>query len=222
MNTVYTTTSQPTADYLLSQLVTHLEAGEMVVWLLSGGSAIEVATNVRSRLDGYDLSGLFISLVDERFGPIGHPHENWQLLLDAGFDMSGISWYRPLQGKELLETTEDYESWLQSHVIAADYSIGLFGIGSDGHTAGIKPDTVSVVAPGWAVGYTGPDFERVTMTPYAIEQLDEAVIQVFGSDKAATIHQLLYDDVQLTDQPAQVLKQVKKSTLFTDYKEIDV
>lgn len=219
MNYQYTVSHEATVSYLTQTLLTHIHDGEHVVWLLSGGSAIDTAVAVSRSLADHDLSKLSISLVDERFGPVGHADENWQQLLDRGFKLEGAELYRPLRNLERTATAQAFSDWLQAHITDADYSIGLFGIGADGHTAGIKPHTSATAASGWATDFAGEDFERVTMTFSAIKSLDEVVIQALGTDKAPVIERLLHSDISPDDQPAQVLKSVKKSTLFTDYKE---
>ena len=175
---------------------------------------------VAKHLQDVDMSRLYVTLSDERYGDIGHKDENWQQLLDAGFSLPAATLYRPLQGLDREETTKHFAAWLEAQIEATDYAIGLFGIGPDGHTAGIKPGSPATEATAWAASFTGADFERITMTFPAIEALNEAVIQAMGPDKAATIDQLLHSDVDFALQPAQVLKQVKKSTLYTDYREV--
>lgn len=219
MQYIYTLSADTIASSLAQTIKEHLEKGERVLWLVSGGSALPTAVSVARQLSDIDTMRLSVTLVDERFGPIGHANENWQQLLNAGFSLPDAELYRPLRGDDRAATTWAFEQWVESHMTDADYSIGLFGIGTDGHTAGIKPGTSSVSATGWATDYSGDDFERITMTFEAIERLDEGVIQAIGSDKATVIDQLLHDNLLRTEQPAQVLKSLKKSTLFTDYKE---
>lgn len=219
MITVYAESAQPAIDHLVDTLSEHLKAGERVVWLLSGGSGAKVCLEVAKRLQGQSLENLSVTLTDERYGDVGHADENWQQLLDAGFSLPGATLYRPLKGLDRDETTTHFASWLQEHVHAADYSVGLFGIGPDGHTAGIKPASAATERTVWAADFTGEDFERITMTFPAIKALDEAVTQAMGAEKAPTLQQLLETDTDLVTQPAQVLKAVKKSTLYTDYKE---
>lgn len=222
MKYIYTLSRTDVADALAQTIKEHLNADERVLWLLSGGSALATAVLVADQLSGTDTSKLAVSLVDERYGPLGHANENWQQLLDAGFTLPTAELYRPLVGKDRAVTTQAFSQWLQAHITGADYSVGLFGIGADGHTAGIKPGTLSTVASGWATDYESTDYERVTMTFEAIEHLSEGMIQAIGPDKAEVIAQLLHQDIARTEQPAQVLKSLKKSTLFTDYKETTI
>lgn len=207
-------------DALYKTLSHRLLNGEDVLWIISGGSAISTAVAVAEKLKGRRLTTLSVTLADERYGPIGHADENWQALLDAGFTLRGATLYRPLIDKDRTETTAKFNLWLKDHFSSADYTIGLFGVGADGHTAGIKPGSPVVTATEWATDYTGPDFERITITPSAIAQLAEAIIQVKGTEKADTVRQLRDETVSDDIQPAQVLKRAKKSTLYTNIREV--
>jgi 6-phosphogluconolactonase/glucosamine-6-phosphate isomerase/deaminase len=219
MITVHAESPQPAIDHLVETLTTHLQAGEHILWLLSGGSGAKVCLEVAKRLQDQPLENLWVTLTDERYGDVGHADENWQQLLDAGFSLPGATLYRPLNGLDRPQTTAGLASWLKEHIESADYSVGLFGIGPDGHTAGIKPQSPAASSTEWAADFTGEDFERITMTFPAIRDLSEVVTQAMGAEKGPTLRQLLQTDTDLAMQPAQVLKTVKKSTLYTDYKE---
>lgn len=208
------------AEHLAVAIKEHLVAGEHVLWFLSGGSGIKVVLETDKLLAGADLTNLSATLSDERYGTIGHANENWQQLLDGGLKLEGATLYRPLVSETCSVTTDEFGAWIMQVMDAADYKIGLFGIGSDGHTAGIKPHSPAVDTTAWATCFKGDDFERITMTPLAISQLDEAVIQASGPDKRAVLSQLVHEDIDITNQPAQILKTIQRCTLYTDNKEI--
>jgi 6-phosphogluconolactonase/glucosamine-6-phosphate isomerase/deaminase len=219
MNYRYTKTPEPVIKYLVETLTAHLEAGERVLWLVSGGSCIQTTVTVAKWLSAISTDKLAFSLVDERYGPVGHPDENWQQLLDAGFALDDAHLYRPLSGTNRTETTRTFNDWLSNEFGQSDYVIALMGIGADGHTSGIKPNSPAVTAAHWATDYQSEDYERITTTFDAIRRFDEVVIQAIGPDKAETVKNLIHHDISLAEQPAQVLKQVKQSTLYTDHKE---
>ena len=218
MKYIYTTSTEPVISYVADAINSHLAAGQKVLWILSGGSGGKVCAEVSKYLTG-DLSGLTATLSDERYVPLNDNDENWKQLIDFGFSVPGALTYRPIQGKNREETTVDFGDWLKDQFPRADYKIGVFGMGTDGHTAGLKPDTSAVNATGWTTAFTGNDFERITMTFDAIKQLDEVVLQAMGADKTAILDSLLHEDLSIKTQPAQVLKSVAQSTIFTDYKE---
>lgn len=220
MNYVFATDSSTIIEQLVHTITQHLEKNESVLWLVSGGSNIAVAVAVANALQRSDTSNLTVSLVDERYGDVGHTNENWQQLLDASFHLEGATLYRPLTGDDRHQTAQNFNDWLGEQFGHADYTIGLLGIGADGHTSGIKAGSEAITADGWVMDYSWDDYERITTTFDALRRLDEVVVYAMGSDKAPVIRDLLHHDVDLTMQPAQVLKQVKKSTLYTDYKEV--
>lgn len=208
---------QEIVDYLTSTLIAHLQADESVLWLVPGGSAMKVATKVLAALEDTDTSRLCVTLTDERYGRPNHPDENWMQLEQLGFNVSTINAYRVLRGEDIETTAQDFADKLERLFETYDYKLGLFGIGADGHTAGIKPHTVAVTSDEYAAQFEGNDFARVTMTPKAIAQLDEVVAYAHGADKFPVLAQLLHEDVAILDQPAQALRTVSKSTLFSDF-----
>lgn len=212
------TTAEPiaaAAKQLADSINRELLAGHDVLWLLSGGSSLTIATAAATQLHGSDLSRLHVSLTDERYGELGHADENWQQLLESGFAVPGADTYRPLTGDTLERTVDQFEAWLNNALTKATYTIGIFGIGPDGHTAGIKPHSPAVTSDHLAVGFVGDDFTRLTITPLVIARCDEIVIQSSGADKQAVLVDWLSREHELADQPAEALKQVPNATLYT-------
>lgn len=213
----------PSADqteakqYLVSLIGERLKSGTSVVWLLSGGSNIDLAVEVAKGLAGIDLDDLTVMLADERFGTVGHPDSNWQQLMDAGFDLPGATMVPTLMGLGLDESTRDYATYLGDQLTSDAYKVGLFGIGSDGHTAGILPDSPAVGSQELGAGYTARDHTRITMTARAIARIDEAVVTAFGPGKRIQLERLRTHLTE-AEQPAQALKAVPLR-IFSDFKE---
>jgi len=211
-------TEQPetAAAYLAGWLSGALAAGRPVLWLLSGGSGIatEVAAHklVRPELRRH----LVMVQVDERYGPIGHPDSNWQQLREAGLRLTDAETALPiLAGKDLDQTVQDYTVALGRQLEQADLTIGFFGVGADGHTAGILPHSSALESQDLVAAYQGPDFERITITAHVIEQLDEAIVYATGEAKRSQL-EALQRDRPTADQPAQLLKRAKAVTIFND------
>lgn len=209
--------TEPPASYLAQIVCQKLAAGQRVLWLVPGGSAIQVATLVAELLvqSGQDLSVLSVTLSDERYGPPGHADSNWQQLTDAGFRLPGASLQPVLSGQDLVSTSVSYARLLADDFAHADYKIALLGIGPDGHIAGIKPGSPAVNDPRLAVGYSWTDFERLTITPAAIRHLDEVVCYATGEAKRTALDNL-DKDLSLDVQPAQILKAVPQARVYND------
>ena len=211
---------QAAADHIAQLISEKLANNEKVFWFLSGGSGIQVVLEVARQLNGQDLHNLAATLSDERYGPVGHADENWQQLIDGGFSLPGAVLYRPLISEDQITTANRFGAWVAQHMADAHYSIGLFGIGNDGHTAGIKPHSSAVTANAWSEYFHGDDFERITITLLPISQLDEAVIQASGQDKLPILKSLVNESIPVVNQPAQALKSIPLSTLYTDNQEV--
>jgi 6-phosphogluconolactonase/glucosamine-6-phosphate isomerase/deaminase len=207
---------QPVIEYLTQTLTTHLNDGQRVTWLIPGGSAIAIAVAVSQQLGNVNTASLNVTLTDERFGPLNHDDSNWRQLMEAGFRQpDGLS-LQVLGGKELPETVNDYGEVLLKLLTQSDFRIGLFGMGADGHTAGILPESAAVHDENYASGYDAGNFTRITMTPKAITRLSEAVVYAVGLEKQAALEGLAKENMSLDKQPAQVFKQLPKATIFND------
>jgi 6-phosphogluconolactonase/glucosamine-6-phosphate isomerase/deaminase len=207
---------KPAVDYLAETLTRHVAAGERVLWLVAGGSAIGVAADVARRLSGQPLESLTVSLTDERPGPVGHPDSNWRGLTEAGFALPGAHLMPVLTGADTAADTAAFGRFLAKQLEAADFRLGLFGIGPDGHTAGL-PAQNAAPSTDLAAYYEAGPFHRISSTPAAIGRLDEAVAYVMGENKHTQLDRL-QSDLPSAEQSAQALKLVPKLTIFNDYK----
>lgn len=208
------------ARVLASKLGEWLEQDRKVLWLLSGGSNIAISVEafniLKKEYPARIMPNLAVTLTDERYGKPGHHDSNWQHLLDAGFMMKDI-WAVPvLSNLPLDKTVEKYIENYKEMSHWADVVIGQFGIGPDGHIAGILPGSIAVTCKENACGYDGGKFVRVTLTPHAIRSIDSAYTFAFGSSKKEAVEKLHKDDISISDLPAQVLKKIPESCLYSD------
>lgn len=215
MKFVKVSSPQPVIDHLTAQLVAALQNGQQVLWLVPGGSAIGVAVAVAKNLAGVNTNNLHISLTDERYGEVNHTDSNWKQLLDQGFAVPGANLHPVLTGHDRATTTQAYAATLAKLLEQCQVRIGFFGIGPDGHTAGILPGSSAVTATAFAADYDA-NFERITMTPPAIAKLTEAVVYATGEAKWPVFDSLPTTRA-ITDQPAQALKTIEKLTIFNDH-----
>jgi 6-phosphogluconolactonase/glucosamine-6-phosphate isomerase/deaminase len=222
MRFVKVDSAQPVAQQLAHTLHTHLQKGERVLWLISGGSVIKVATAAAAHLRGENLERLTVSLTDERPGPEGHPSSNWLGLMEAGFALPSAHLQPVLTGDGTKSETGAFNRFLHEQLERNDFKLGLFGIGPDGHTAGL-PVTGAPPSDELADYYESDLFlqvapaqrDRISMTPAAIEELDLAVAYVMGESKRPQLERLL-EDLTYEQQSAQALKLARTLTVFND------
>jgi len=198
----------------------YLKQNKKVLWLLSGGSniGIEVETLkiLKAKFSKNLKENLAVTLTDERFGPVKHKDSNWQQLLVNGFDMESVHAVPVLGNLELNETVIKFGKSYRDLIAQADVVIGQFGIGPDGHTAGVLPNTAGVSAKATACGYASEKFTRITLTLNALKNIDIAYTFVFGESKKEVIKLLQTQDLPLAQMPAQILKQISESYLYSD------
>lgn len=206
------------AKLVAERIAGQLDAGKSVLWLLSGGSGGQVCVDASKLLAGKDLSRLYVTFSDERYGEIGHGDENYQILIDKGLVLTGAHVYRPLQGLSQAETADRLANWLQEAPAKVDYKLAVMGIGEDGHTAGVKPYSPAVDSQSEAEIYEGDDFVRLTVTLKFISELDEAIVQAYGQSKHEVIRRLLEGEGDLSSFPALAIRNISKVTVFSDYR----
>ncbi len=205
---------------LAERIASELSQGKKVLWLLSGGSNIAISVPamvlIRKTVSTSALSHLAVILTDERYGPIGHKDSNWFQLLQAGFDFTDIEAVPTLVGSTLKQTVRVFGKEIERLSDWADIVIGQFGIGADGHTAGVLPHTIGVTSADTTVDYESGPFTRITMTLQAIRKIDAAYIFAFGESKKKALEELKNSELPLDNQPAQILKQISEAFLYTD------
>ena len=161
--------------------------------------------------------GLSVTLADERFGPAGHPDSNWTKLIQAGFKVAGASLAPVLTGKDTAETAKEFGDLAEKLLRGCGYRIGLLGIGADGHIAGILPGSPAASSRDLVCGYQAPDYQRLTLTPYALEILDEVIVYAIDDSKRPALENL-NKNLSITEQPAQVLKRIPAVTIYNGLK----
>ncbi len=209
---------KPLTDRLLKEL--RDPEKQLILWLVTGGSNIALSVAVMQELPDELTSKLAIALTDERFGPVGHPDSNFQQLFDAGFNPKNATVVPVLTpGVALAETRERYEGAMNTALDAADSTIAQFGIGSDGHIAGVLPGTVGVDSQQTVVAYETETYTRISLSLQAIKRIDAAYAFVFGDDRHAALDMLCHQTVPLSEEPSQILKQIPESYVYNDQME---
>jgi 6-phosphogluconolactonase/glucosamine-6-phosphate isomerase/deaminase len=181
--------------------------------LVSGGSNIDLAVEVRSKLQ--PANRLTIGLIDERYGPPGHADSNWTKLINAGFDTSDVTLMPILKGESFEATSAGYNQDIIQAFNNHDSVIGVFGIGNDGHTSGVLPGSSAVTSTDMVTCYKADDFSRITTTPASFENFDTAFLVAYGQSKQSQLERL-QEDLPISTQPAQALKKAKQLIIYSE------
>ncbi|HEU0266378.1 MAG TPA: 6-phosphogluconolactonase [Candidatus Saccharimonadaceae bacterium] len=213
------------AESLTKILHESLSNHRRVIWLVSGGSNVPISIKAMDQLDEALTERLVVMQIDERY--VNHDSDdcNWHQLIAGGFALKKATSFPILlpdsPSRELTRTA--YNETLHREFALADCSIGQFGIGSDGHTAGIKPHSPATDSRELVADYTWEDYERITLTFPAIRQLTTAVAFVYGEDKRPVLDQLASDSPPPFEvMPASILRTIPNSIIYNDHIESEV
>jgi 6-phosphogluconolactonase/glucosamine-6-phosphate isomerase/deaminase len=207
------------ASHIMAErLQKELTAHKQVLWLISGGSNIAIEAATLRALSPALLANLTVMPCDERYGPYGHNDSNLQQLHDAGFPEAAVKVIPVLVPESLpLEATSaHFTDNVQAAFAAADSIIAQLGMGSDGHIAGILPNSAAVDATGLVTHYESDPFERITMTFNALQQATAVYVFAFGPDKLDQLERLRDDELPVSEQPAQFLKRISDTYVYND------
>ncbi len=205
---------------LASKITSNLNKGKVVLWLIPGGSnipiSVEVMNKIRLSVAPGSLQNLIVALTDERYGSIGHADSNWRQLLDAHLMTDKIKTIPVLEGLPISDTVTRYGSNIEKAIKSAQIIVGQFGVGSDGHIAGILPHSKAVIESRPVCAHESAPYVRVTLTPHMLRKIDAAYVFVFGLSKKDAIDRLRDEAPSLDEQPVQILRQMSEAFVYTD------
>jgi 6-phosphogluconolactonase/glucosamine-6-phosphate isomerase/deaminase len=206
---------------LAQRLEKELSDGKRVLWLTSGGSNIDASVQVMDRLPSELSQNLSIMLGDERYGEVGHSDSNWSQLLQAGLNPGKAKVYPVLQADLSFDRTLERYNTLANQALAEnDTIIGQLGIGTDGHIAGILPDSEAAHQDTELVaGYDGGQYKRLTLTFPALSKIDASYTFAYGESKRQALTDLQTGALELAKQPAQILRELPEAYIYNDQLE---
>jgi|SRR5665213_2057023 len=202
------------AEEIAEKLNTYLQQGSVLL-SLSGGSAIAYEIDILKSLASTD--NLSVTLNDERYGLPGHDNSNWHQLRLGGLDASRFKTFEVLSGKDAPQTAAEFNNFLEHAVGQYKYLVSILGMGTDGHTSGVLPDSPAVKSSQLAVYYEAADFKRLTNTPLFLSQQTELWVLAYGQAKHDQI-KLLEENLSVSVQPIQIIKKAASATFYNDLK----
>lgn len=205
------------AAALADALNAALAKSEPVLWLVPGGSNTQVATSAMAQLNPRNLAYLTVMLTDERFGPPGHKDSNYEQLKNLGFNYGTARFINVLEAGDVKAVRQQYNDEARKHFNEAKMVIGFFGMGPDGHVAGILPFSPPTVSGKiWVENYETDPFVRVTLTPFALSHVATAFVGAYGAEKLMALQNLHDKMLSIKEQPAQLLHHIPKVYIYND------
>lgn len=197
---------------------------------LSGGSTPKPLYELLAREEKFSPGA--VGLIDERYGEPMHSNSNEKMIADTGLarylKLLNYPYYPILKGKNIEETTDDYDELVRSLLHVYRKSVAIMGIGADGHTAGIAPNRQDFENNIFNNKYAfvscftdekGSFKQRVTMTFLGLSMLDLFIILAFGADKKLALQRMFDDTYTEQEVPARFFLRPdssKKTVVITD------
>jgi 6-phosphogluconolactonase/glucosamine-6-phosphate isomerase/deaminase len=215
-----------TANEVIGEILGKYSDFKTALFLSGGGTPKKLYEYLASQKS---LKVGAVGQIDERFGKRGHKNSNELMIKDTGlikyFESLNTRFYPMLEAeKGIDETTQDYDEAIRFVLKYFPKSVGILGIGEDGHTAGIPKipeiakkmmeDQSSLISFYEAEKYGA----RVTMNFHALSMLDLIIILVLGQEKREMLSQM-FKDGPVEEFPAKFYRQpeiAKKTILITD------
>ncbi len=190
---------------------------------LAGGSTPKalyelLATEYRDALEWEEIHAFF---GDERIVPPDHEDSNYRMAQHALLSQVPVGSVRRMRGElDPREAAALYEQELRTFFGGPPrFDLVLLGIGEDGHTASLFPNTPAldvtdrfvVENPVEKLGTV-----RLTLTLPAINAAKRLVFLVAGEGKAGALEKVLEGDTNPHDYPAKLVWQEDEATWMVD------
>jgi 6-phosphogluconolactonase len=190
------------------------ERGRFAV-VLAGGSTPETMYGILARdyIDRIDWSRVYVFFGDERSVPPHHEDSNLKMASEVLLDHVPVGNVYRMRGELPPEkAAEAYEEELRTFFQTEDvprFDLILLGIGADGHTASLFPETPALeVRDRWVVANPVPGLNttRITLTVPVINAARAVIFLVAGEDKAEALKETLEGDADPRVYPTKLIQ----------------
>lgn len=220
---------EATAQIVVQSVSRKRELGHLYSVALSGGSTPQ-GLFARLAADPYRSqvawSSIHVFWGDERAVPPDHVDSNFRMAKEHLLDRVPIPTDQVfrMEGEcQAQDAADRYEDVLQSAFslknkeAAPRFDLILLGMGPDGHTASLFPETsVLVETKRWVAAPWVEKFQthRITLTPLVINAARRIVFVVSGLDKALAAQAVLEGTSQPSQYPAQLVNPVQGEVIW--------
>ena len=158
---------------------------------------------------------------DERCVPPNHHNSNFHMASEALIKHIPI----PIENIHRIKgevdpgtSAAEYQQELLSyfHGESIVFDLVILGLGADGHTASLFPQTKALTSNDWVAANYVPKLEswRITMTAKTINAAKQIIFLVAGEGKAKTVSHILEGPAQSGTYPAQMIAPKNGTTLW--------
>ena len=200
-----------------------IEKNNLFSVALSGGSTPASIYRLLSQpehRDKVDWSKILIFWSDERAVPPDDKDSNYRMSMESGFDsipLNSNQIFRMKAEANIEENALEYEKLIQSVIPGGIFDFVMLGMGEDGHTASLFPQTHGLhTGNRLVVANYIPEKNcwRMTLTFKCINAANHAVIYVLGKGKASMVEKALSEPYSPDSIPIQRVGTQEKKALW--------
>lgn len=202
------------ADRVIAEAARAIAARGHFSLVLSGGSTPKALYRLLGdEPKAVDWSKVDLYFGDERCVPPEHADSNYRTAKDALFDRANIDPARVFrmrgEGDPVVAAAE-YDALLRGKGIGAGafFDVVLLGMGGDGHTASLFPETKALDVHDRLVTENYVEklsTNRITMTPKALLAARSVIFLMAGADKAEVLRDVLEGEPRPRLYPSQLI-----------------
>lgn len=188
---------------------------------LSGGTSVDYRKMI---VEPNDVVPGAICVVDERYGEPFHKNSNELLFRNQGVkeftDSRCIEARKYLVVLGFYETAKKYDGVIKDLFVRFPKRVGVMGVGTNLHTAGIFPQSDMAHSPDYVAWDEVDDKfpERISLTLKALGEFTNFIIMMFGEEKKKALEIMLDENENdMQKYPAVFYRKSNiKSWLITD------
>ena len=216
--------AQAAAQHFVDQAHKNISTHGQFNVALSGGTTPRVMHSILAAAfrDEVDWSKVYFFWGDERNVPPDHPDSNYRIAYETLIDPLGIG---PTQIHRIQaelppeEAAHKYQQALRQHLDSKSpqFDLILLGMGADGHTASLFPDTNALDEnESWVVAnwVEKMDSWRITLTAPFINSARQITLLIAGESKASALKKVLEGPRETTTYPSQLIQPNNGSLLW--------
>lgn len=173
------------------------QKGRFAVALSGGSTPKAIYQRLALRKKDLDWSKVWLFWSDERSVASTHPESNYRMAMDSGLGQLPIPASQILRMRaetDIEQNAADYEHWIRHHLGKNLFDLVMLGLGEDGHTASLFPETkaLDLTTPLVCANYVHAQKTwRMTLTFPCIQSSSRPVLYALGSSKASVVSKAL-------------------------------
>lgn len=200
------------AEHFIASANAAIQDHDYFAVALAGGSTpkavYEILTS-QEYADRINWSKVRLFWGDERAVPPSHADSNYRMAMQAGFDRMPLlpaHIHRMKAEEDIEQGALEYEQFIKKSLLDSAFDLVLLGLGEDGHTASLFPQTHALhVENRLVVSNYVPKLNawRMTLTFDCINAARQRAFYVLGKSKASIVKTVLNGHSQPDLYPAQ-------------------